>query len=223
MASPESSPVVSRLEKVARRGEYLVTFSDGTQLRILKDHLADTGIEEGSRVERDHIAELDAAYRYARARQAALRLLKVRPRTELELKRRLGSTRPGPGTVDRVIADLKAEGLIDDRVFARLWVREKVQRGDSGRKRIRRDLEARGIDRDVVSEVLGRFYDASAETEAARALALRRIDRMGALPAPEAKRRVYAHLLRKGFGSDTAAEAARYAAGRARDTDDDEI
>jgi regulatory protein len=214
---------VSRLERIPRKGEYLATFSDGTQVRILKDHLAETGIEEGVTMGRQRIAELGAAYDYARAREGALRLLRVRPRTELELRRRLGVRWPGPGTVGRVVADLRSEGLIDDRVFARLWVREKLQRGDCGRMRIRHDLEAKGIDREVIAEELDRSYSRAEEVRVAAALAMKKMRRLSDTPAGETVRKVYAYLLRKGFDSDAAAQAARQAAVPAGRTDDDDM
>lgn len=215
--------MVSRMERVPRRGEYLVKFSDGTELRILKEHLSRTGIEEGASISRDRIAELDAAYKYARARGAALRLLKVRPRTELELRRRLGALRTARDTIERVIGDLKDEGLVDDRIFARLWVKEKLQRGDCGKIRIRRDLEAKGIDLDVVADELSEFFTDAEETELAGPLALKKLKRLGDIPAQEARRRVYTYLLRRGFASDAAAGAARRAVELTGRTDEDEI
>jgi regulatory protein len=211
------------LRKVPGKGEFLVTFSDGTELRVLKDRIAESGIEEGLSVSRERIAELDAEYAYARARQAALRLLRVRPRTELELRRRFSALDCGPVTVRRVIADLKSEGQIDDRIFARLWVREKLQRGDSGRIKIRRDLEAKGISREVIADELRRFFSDDDEARVAEALAVKKIGRLAGTSGSEAMRRVYTHLLRRGFTSDTASGAARRAAEIAGRTDDDEI
>jgi regulatory protein len=223
MALPESSPVVSRLERIPRKGEYLVIFSDGTELRILKDDLEAAGIEEGVSLDRDTIARLDAAYRYARARQAALRLLKVRPRTELELRRRLGALKSGPETANGVIEDLKTEGAVDDRTFTRLWIEEKIRKGDTGRLRILRDLEDKGVPREVVSRQLKESFSRADEAEAARALALKRIGRMGNEPTRVAKEKVFAYLLRRGFASELASEAAREAAQHSRRTDEDEV
>jgi regulatory protein len=215
--------MVSRVERVPRKGEYLITLSNGAELRILKEHLSAAGIEEGASISRERIAELDTAYRYARARQAAMRLLKVRPRTELELRRRLGGLRTARVTIDRVIDDLRHEGHVDDRIFARLWVKEKRQRGDCGKMRIRRDLEAKGIDRDVVADELSGAFSDAEEAELARALARKKMERLGDIPAEEGKRKVYSYLLRRGFASDAAGEAARHAVETSGRTDEHEI
>jgi regulatory protein len=211
------------LERVPRKGEYLVTFSDGSEVRVLKDHLEAAGIEEGVSVSRERIAELGSVYRDARTRQAAMRLLKVRPRTEFELRRRLGAAGTAPDVVKRVIADLKAEGLVDDRIFARLWIEEKICRGDTGRLRIRRDLETKGITREIIADELDRRLNDEAEGRAAEALAMKKIGRLGSARAREAMQKVYAYLLRKGFASDVASEAARRAAQMACRAGEDEI
>jgi regulatory protein len=203
--------VVSRMERVPRKGEYLVVFSDGTVLRILKRHLPGSGIEEGVSLDRDRIRELDSVYKYARAREAALRLLKVRPRTELEIRRRFRVLRTDRQAADRVVADLKAEGLVDDRVFAKLWIDEKIQRGDCGRIRISRDLEAKGIERAVVAEELKAALSDAKEVDLAGRLALKKMGRLGDVNAQEARRKVYTYLLGRGFTSDSAAEATKRA------------
>lgn len=203
--------MVSRMERVPRKGEYLVVFSDGTVLRILKRHLPGSGIEEGVSLDRDRIRELDSVYKYARAREAALRLLKVRPRTELEIRRRFRVLRTDRQAADRVVADLKAEGLVDDRVFATLWIDEKIQRGDCGRIRISRDLEAKGIERAVVAEELKAALSDAKEVDLAGRLALKKMGRLGDVNAQEARRKVYTYLLGRGFTSDSAAEATKRA------------
>jgi regulatory protein len=220
---PDSSPVVSRMETVPRRGEYLVTFSDGTELRILKEHLAASAIEEGASLARDRIRELDSLYRYTRARQAAFRLLKVRPRTEHELSRRLMMLRTDRQVIDRVMADLKAEGRVDDRIFARLWIKEKLQRGDCGRLRIRRDLEAKGIDKVLAAEELKAAMSETDEQELAGRLALKKMARLRGASGKDHGRKVYAYLLRRGFTSGAAGEATRRALELAGGMDEDEI
>jgi regulatory protein len=223
MTLPEPSLVISSLQRIPRKGEFLVTFSDGSYVRVLKDHLDAAGIEEGRRISRTRIIELESAYRLARARQAALRLLKVRPRTELELRRRLKAAGNAEDTVARVIADLKAEGLVDDRIFARIWIEEKVCKGETGRVRIRRDLETKGVAGEVVAEELDRRLSSRDESRAAEALAVKKIDRLRGASRREAVQKAYAYLVRRGFDSDVASEAARRAARSACGTDDDEI
>ena len=211
MAGCESAPIVSRVERVPRRSEYLLRLSDGSDLRILKEHLSQFGIEEGRRISQQTILEVRFAYDYAKARQHTLRLLKTRPRTEGELRKDF-ARRSIPAVIsDRLIDDLKHEGLIDDRLFAELWIKEKIGRGTSGKKRILSDLQAKGINRAILEEELAEKYSDAKEVEIARGLASKRLARLEDLPAGVRRRRVYNYLLGRGFGSDVAAEATGFA------------
>lgn len=52
------------------------------------------------------------------AKADALRLLKLRPRTERELRERLGRKGHEPAAVEEILRELKAKGLVDDaRLF----------------------------------------------------------------------------------------------------------
>ncbi len=57
----------------------------------------------------------------SRARADALRLLKLRPRSERELKQRLGLKGFTPPVIDAVLKELREKGLVDDALFARFF------------------------------------------------------------------------------------------------------
>jgi regulatory protein len=211
MTSSDSSPTITGLEKVPRKKEYLLRLSDGSTIRALEEHLPGFGLVEGSEVDEDTLREITASYEYARAREAAMRLLKTRPRTEQELRRRFSRKGFAGKTCDRLIGDLKAEGLIDDRVFARLWIREKVVRAQSGRRRIISDLRAKGIEEAVVLEELRLNYDRDREAENARQVALKRIAKLRNPADGGSRQKTYSFLLRRGFGSDIAQQAVESA------------
>ncbi len=219
MTGFESSPVVSVVERVPRKSEYLVKLSDGSEIRVLENDLGRFGLEVGACVDRAQAEAIDSAYAYGKARQAAVRLLKVRPRTEVELRKQLRARNIPGAASNRLIEDLKAEGHVDDRVFARLWITEKISRGTHGRKLLEHQLRTRGITREVLEEVLAGEYSVEAETGVARELAVKRFSRFGHMPEAAARRRVFGHLLRRGFASEVAAGAVDYAAGRSNGED----
>lgn len=75
------------------------------------------------------------------------------------------------------MSELAAEGLVCDARFAEAFVRMRVERG-SGPLRIRRDLEARGVEAEAVERCLARDGDEEWIARARRA----REKRFGALP-----------------------------------------
>jgi regulatory protein len=207
MTRCQATPTVSAVEKVPRRKEYLLRLSDGSTIKILEEHLSRPGLQVGALLDDETRRDVTDSYEYAKAREIALRLLKTRPRTEEELRRRFRRSDLKPAVFERVIGDLKAEGHLDDRVFARLWIKEKIARADSGRKRILSDLISKGIKRAVVEEEIAGNYDDGEEARIAKALAVRRLARLESLRPDALRRRLYGLLLRRGFGPDIATAA----------------
>ncbi|MGH2929282.1 MAG: regulatory protein RecX, partial [Solirubrobacteraceae bacterium] len=99
--------------------------------------------------------------------------------------------------------------LLDDERFARLFVSDKRELEQWGSERIRRGLEARGIDRRLAETALSAVNGdrAEPETELHRALALLR----RRFPAPPEDRRTRERalgmLLRKGYETELALDA----------------
>ena len=65
---------------------------------------------------------MDPETAYQRALDSALRFLSYRPRSEQEVRRRLGRQAWPAEVIEAVVARLRAVGLLDDAAFARLWV-----------------------------------------------------------------------------------------------------
>lgn len=211
MAWCEASPTISRVAKVPRKKEYIVELSDGSSIRALEEHLSVYVLEEGNSISQDVVFQITTSYEYSVARQAAMRLLKTRPRTEHELLRRFRKHRISSNISKQVLDDLKSEGLVNDRLFAQLWIKEKVGRGTCGKRRITMDLKSKGIDETVVEEELALNYDDDREVETARRFAERRMARLKSVPRRTRGQRIYNLLLRHGFQTDVARAAVESA------------
>lgn len=214
MTRSEGSPTISALEKIPRRKEYLLRFSDGSELRVTEEDVSLFSLVPGLELAGELAERLEERRGYACSMASALRLLKVRPRTEAEIERGLRAKGCPEAAIRRVIEDLKASGQLDDRLFARLWAAEKLRRGASGRRRILSELRAKQVDERIAEEETDKVLSGENEIEIAKQLALARTARMAALPAEAKKRRLFGYLLRRGFDSDVAREATRFALGQ---------
>jgi regulatory protein len=134
------------------------------------------------------------------ARLAALRLLGRREYTAAEVEERLLAKGYPAADVASAMAALREDRTIDDARVAQGHVRTASTIKGRGRLRIRRELEARGIDRGIVEAATA---DLTREDER---LAIQRFvqRRTGGQPLdPAARRRLYQQLIRKGFSADT--------------------
>lgn len=140
-----------------------------------------------------------------RAREAALRLLTVRARSIGELRERLARKAFSEEVCERIINDLAAVGLLDDRDFARLWAEERVRLRPVGRRRLVSELRTKKVDPAVIDEVAAEVYEEHSETELARRALLKRTRAGGPEAVERQRRRLEGFLLRRGFSYATVA------------------
>jgi regulatory protein len=154
----------------------------------------------------------------ARARVIAITLLSRREYTAHEVETKLLERGCSSETTTAVIAALVADGLVDDRRAAAAHVRTAARIKGRGRHRIEHELAVRGIAKDVVRDLL-REITPEAEVSAIRRILTRK--RIPPRPDPATRRRLFQHLLRRGFSSDAVAKALRTDKGEINDTLDD--
>jgi regulatory protein len=139
-------------------------------------------------------------------RPMALALLGRRDYTTRELSDRLLSKGFPAEAVDEALRSLTADGLLDDRRVAAAYVRTASQVRGRGRIRIAHELHARGVGRTVIDDVL-RGLEPDDESQAIQAVLAKR--RWPARPTLADRRRMFQHLLRRGFAPDVIAKALR--------------
>jgi regulatory protein len=140
------------------------------------------------------------------ARAAALRLLSRRDYTSTELRDKLASREYSVEDIDAALASLTAERLLDDRRAAAAHVRMASRIKSRGRLRIQRELEARGLDREVVRQALEELPAADESAALERWLQRRHVP---AHLAAADRRRLFQQLLRRGFTADLIAKALK--------------
>ena len=130
----------------------------------------------------------------AQARNAALRLLTIRPRTVAEMRERL-EPRFRADTVEETLARLLSEGLLNDTEFARQWRSSRERRKPRSRRMIEQELRSKGIAEDVASDALEGYDSTGAAYRAAAKYAIRQKGASREI----FNRRVSAFLERRGF------------------------
>ena len=142
-----------------------------------------------------------------RAREYALRLLEYRERSEQEIKERMARKNYNERLIKSTIKSLKNHNLVNDRRFARMWA-ESCLRRSYGRWKVRSDLNKKGIDEEIVEEVLRESYSKVDEVQIALAL----IQKKWPFLKEEKNtllRRVSDFLKRRGFPFEVIAEVIR--------------
>lgn len=184
---------------------------------------------ESTAARRERRAEVDDP---AVVLEAATRFLEARSRSVAEVRRRLTSAGYRTDLVEDAIGRLSELGVLDDEVFARLWVESRDRARPRGERALRDELRLKGIERSLVDSVLEDRRSGGSDTAGPeepprspdRVAAERVIERharaLGRIADPRQRRqRAYALLARNGFDPETCREVAATVAAWENDAD----
>ncbi len=136
-----------------------------------------------------------------RARAAAERFLKYRPRSVAEVKGKLRLKGFSGEVIAEVVRGLAKVGILDDAQFAVGWARSRLNK-PVGVKRIRQELRQKEVAEVLIDEALADVTAVYDEADTIRQVTGRRLRVYAGLPALTIKRRLYAYLVRRGFRGD---------------------
>ena len=111
------------------------------------------GIWNGKEVDDDELEEIKQTVSVRRAYNYAVSLLSRRDHSERELMTKLTQKGYAEGA-EEAISKLKDSGYVSDERFARLYVRELQILKKYGKRRIEQELFRKGVDREIIREVL---------------------------------------------------------------------
>lgn len=183
----------------------VVSFDQGEALELAAEVVLSAALSVGTSVtpgEYEMLRRKDQAWT---ARETALRLLEYRPRTELELRRRLRRDGIPADVIDECMTRLREQRLIDDEAFAEIFARDRIRLKPQGQRRLVQELRARGVDEDAAMTAIGAAMaeEEVSELELAREATRRWRPRPGE-EAMRARRRLAGYLARRGFAGDVA-------------------
>jgi regulatory protein len=140
------------------------------------------------------------------ALQYALDLLKLRDRTEAEIKKKLKEKEYPTEEIGVAIDWLKTKRFLDDERFVQNFIKSRAQNPKNGKRKILFKLSGLGLGKDLVDQYANQF-DEGEEMEKAKALAEKWLRRH---PGDEkAYQKIGQHLAGKGYEIDTIKQVLR--------------
>ena len=134
----------------------------------------------------------------------ALRFLAQRPRSEMEIRRRLRRAGIEEAEIEPVLVRLRQHGVADDVEFARYWAEQRQTFKPRGAKLLRAELRQHGIDATAADAAAATVVDSAAD-DAYRA-AGRRARVLSRTDERVFKARLGQFLARRGFDWETVAQ-----------------
>ncbi|WP_374999556.1 regulatory protein RecX [Aeromicrobium sp. CTD01-1L150] len=142
------------------------------------------------------------------ARTILQRRLAERDHSRAELAQFLARKHVPVEVGDRLLDRFEEVGLIDDESFARAWVESRQRSKGTARSVLAMELRRKGIDDDLVTEVLADL-DPEQEREAAHRLVQKKLRSLHGLDDTTRIRRLTGMLARKGYSPQVAFDVVR--------------
>ncbi len=186
--------LVTAIEPQVKRPNRLNLYIDDHFALGLSVYAA-AGVRVGQELTRADLEKLADAEALEQAREAALRLLEIRPRSAQELRSRLRQKKYRDEIIDRVIARLSEVELVDDQDFAKYWVENREGFKPRSKRALQYELRQKGVAADDIARAVKKVDERASAYRAARARALRWKD----LDARAFREKLSGFLARRGF------------------------
>ncbi len=142
----------------------------------------------------------DAEGSRAKTMQRAIRLLAAKPRTVQELRERLlDKVWTDEPTVDEVIEKLKEYGYLDDEKFAADLAMSRLRQRPQGKRRLMQALSQKKLSRENVESAIDSVFEAIPESGLIEKAMAKWVDLKGTPETRTEEKKLYDHLMRRGF------------------------
>lgn len=186
-------------------GEFALGISAETLLRF--------GLRTGDEIGEQKLKALQAAEELHGAKQAALRLLARRPRTEKEIRDKLREKEFGDEEIRQAIASLRSSGFIDDEAFTRAFIRDQLTVRPKGPLAIKQKLLLLGVRKETIDGALEEALREAPQEAVALDAARKFLRRTSSDDIRTTRQKLSAFLSRRGFSWEVISTVIRKALG----------
>jgi regulatory protein len=154
-------------------------------------------------LERLHSEEIEQ-----RAVDRALNYLSYRPRSREEVRRYLRRKETPPEIIETALARLDRLDFVNDRAFAGFWIESREHFSPRGARALKNELRMKGVERDVVDELVSDEEDEERALRAGRKKAMTLVNNSH-IDYATFRNRLGSFLQRRGFGYQIVTKTVR--------------
>jgi regulatory protein len=157
------------------------------------------GLEVEQELEPAQLAQLQGEAALQQAVERAYNFLSYRPRSREEVRRYLRRKETPPVIIDAAMERLVRLDLVNDEAFTSFWVENREKFSPRGARSLKNELRMKGVERDVVDEMVTDENDEERALLAGRKKALSLV-RLPNMDFAIFRTRLGSFLQRRGFG-----------------------
>jgi len=157
------------------------------------------GLKVGQTLTPELLGQLRSEEALQQAVDRSLNFLSFRPRSREEVRRYLKKKETPPELIDTVLERLDRLDFVNDRAFASFWVASREQFNPRGSNLLKNELRMKGVDRELVNELVSDEQDEERALGAGRKKAASLV-RLPNMDYTTFRTRLGSFLQRRGFG-----------------------
>ena len=192
--------IITKIERQKKNSNRRSIFVDGVySFGISEEIFVRYTIFEGKELDDAELQEIRQAESEYGVRSAALKYRSYRPRSKKEITEYLYKKEFDDQVIAKAIAYLESINLVNDQEFARTLCRDRMHLKPVGKQVMKQLLFKKGIHSGIIQHTIEEFYTDETEQDLALQEAAKKMKRLAALPPLTARRRLFDHLLRRGY------------------------
>ncbi len=200
---------ITALEPQVTNPERINVFVDGRfLLGVNASVVFQMGLEPEQELGPVQLEELQSEAGLQQAVDRAYNYLSYRPRSREEVRRYLRRKETPPETIEAALARLDRLDLINDHTFTSFWVESREQFSPRGARALKNELRMKGVEREVVEEMIDDEKDEERALRAGRKKALPLV-RIPGMDFATFRARLGSFLQRRGFGYEVSTRTIR--------------
>lgn len=194
-------PYITALKRVKYHRDRFNLFVDKKFLCTVPDYLVEKlKLKEGVNIPENVLEQIQAESDKFRASESAYRLLSIRPHSAVELRLKLRQRNFPDEIIQPIIKKFKKEGYLNDRDFAKAYIKSRLASKPRGRRMLLSELLQKGVKRELADEVLDNALKETSEEELALKLLQKNRNRLLKEKSVDLKMKIRNFLSYRGFG-----------------------
>jgi regulatory protein len=200
---------ITALQSQAKNPNRINVFVDGQFLLGVNALLVlQWGLEVEQELSAAQIEQLRSEEALQQAVDRALNYLSFRPRSREEVRRYLLGKQTPPELIDAALSRLDRLDMVNDHAFASFWLETREQFSPRGARALKNELRVKGVNREIVDELIDEEQDEERALRAGRKKALLLL-RQTTMDYTAFRSRLGSFLQRRGFGYEVSTRTVK--------------
>lgn len=192
---------ITKIEQQLKNTERYNLYIDGEfLLGVYEETLLKFQLRKDDEITAEKLAEIRDYDEFNYGKSIAYKFLSYKPRSINEVKNKLTYKKISKITVGKIIEHLKKYDFVNDEIYAKMYLNEKIEKKGMGKSMIQFKMIDKGIDKEVISKVIDENYPEEKQVESGKKLLEKYLKKKSKTEDKfELKKKCYQYLFSRGY------------------------